>query len=75
MTKNQIMARLMERGTNLRQFAAGHGYKPRTVYLVVDRWAGRSDAPLGRLSYRILQDLSCEVGQEVIPGILTENAA
>lgn len=74
MTKRQIHARLIERGTNFHRWALDHGYKSRTVRLVVERWAGRQDPPLGRLSYEILQELSREVGEEIIPGILQDAA-
>lgn len=72
MNKQQIHARLIERQSNFRQFALAQGYSPRTVTQVVDRWAGRNELPRGRLSFRILKDLSLVVGKEVIPGILHE---
>jgi len=74
MKKQQIHARLIERDTNFRQWAIAHRYEPRTVTQVVNRWCGRKDLPRGRLSYRILRDLSREIGREVIPGILAEVA-
>lgn len=70
MKKQQIQARLVEQGSSFRQFALAHGYGPRTVTQVVSRWAGRKDMPRGRLTFRILQDLSREIGTEVLPGIL-----
>ena len=73
LTYNQIQARLVERGSNFRRFALDHGYAPRTVTQVVTRWAGKNELPVGRKSFRILVDLSHEIGQEVTPGIL--NAA
>lgn len=72
MNKRQIHARLIERGSNYRQFALAAGYEPRTVYQAVDRWAGGIDMPRGRLTYKILRDLSKAIGKEVIPGILHE---
>lgn len=74
MNKRQIQARLIERGSNFRQFALSRGYEPRTVLAVVDRWAGKSELPRGRLSFRILKDLSAEIGKEVTPGISREAA-
>lgn len=74
MNKRQIQARLIERGSNFRRFALSQGYEPRTVLAVVDRWAGKSDLPRGRLSFRILKDLSRVIGQEVTPGITQEAA-
>jgi len=74
MNKRQIQARLIERGSNFRQFALAHGYEPRTVTQVVTRWAGKRDLPRGRLSFRILHDLSQEIGREVCPGLFDETA-
>lgn len=70
MQKKQIQAKLIERDSNFRQFALAKGYEPRTVVAVVDRWAGKSDLPRGRLSFRILKELSLAIGKEVTPGIL-----
>lgn len=73
MEKRQIQARLIEKGSNFRQFAISHKYVPRTVTQVVDRWAGSSTLPCGRLTFCILKDLSRFIDQEVLPGILTES--
>ena len=70
MEKRLIQARLIERGSNFRRFAISHGYEPRTVTQVIQRWAGHNGLPSGRLTFRILQDLSVFIGQEVLPGIL-----
>ncbi|EAA7438886.1 hypothetical protein DS513_19750 [Salmonella enterica subsp. enterica serovar Sandiego] len=70
MNKHQILVRLVEQHSNFRQFALSSGYKPRTVTQAVDRWAGSHDMPRGRLTYKILKDLSKTIGAEVIPGIL-----
>ena len=72
MNKQQVRARLVERGSSLRQFALNAGYEPRTVTQAVSRWAGKSERPRGRLTYRILRDLSVAIGKEVPPGILKE---
>lgn len=72
MNKRKIQARLIERDSNFRQFALCGGYEPRTVTQAVDRWAGRKELPRGRLTYKILRDLSVAIGAEVIPGILNE---
>jgi hypothetical protein len=73
MEKRQIQARLIERGSNFRQFALSHGYEVRTVTQVVQRWAGHNKLPRGRLTFQILQDLSRLIGKEVLPGILAES--
>ncbi|EDS5484649.1 hypothetical protein HY28_005249 [Salmonella enterica subsp. enterica] len=70
MNKHQIQVRLVERHTSFRQFALSRGYKPRTVTQAVNRWAGSYEFPRGRLTYRILRDLSRVIDAEVIPGIL-----
>ncbi|WP_397377100.1 hypothetical protein [Pseudomonas sp.] len=70
MTKLQIRARLIEQGISLRQFALKHGYDPRTVTQVLDRWAGSPTLPSGRISFSIMHDLSVAVGSELIPGLL-----
>ena len=70
LSKRQIHASLIEQGSSFRQFAIAHGYEPRTVTQVVERWAGKSDLPSGRMSFCILRDLSRVIGKEVLPGIL-----
>ena len=74
MEKRQIQARLIERGSNFRQFALSHGYEVRTVTQVVQRWAGHKKLPRGRLTFQILRDLSRMIGKEILPGILAESA-
>lgn len=73
MEKRQIQARLIEHGSNFRHFAISHGYEPRTVTQVVQRWAGHDTLPRGRLSFLILQDLSKVIGKEIVPGILADS--
>ncbi len=72
MTPNQIRARLVEKGSSFRQFALTNGYEPRTVTQAVDRWAESNSLPRGRLTFRILRDLSRELGVEILPGLLTD---
>lgn len=72
MNKRQIHARLIEQGSNFRQFAISTGYEPRTVTQAVDRWAGKNKLPRGRLTFRILKELSRTIGKEIVPGILHE---
>lgn len=74
MEKRQVQARLIERGSNFRQFALSHGYEVRTVTQVVQRWAGNNKLPRGRLTFQILRDLSRMIGKEIVPGILAESA-
>lgn len=73
MEKRQIQARLIERGSNFRQFALSHGYEVRTVTQVVQRWAGHDKLPRGRLTFQILRDLSRVINKEVLPGILADS--
>ena len=65
-----VQARLIEQGSNLRRFAITNGYLPRTVSQTVYRWAGQQGEPRGRLTYKILNDLSKTVGYEIIKGPL-----
>lgn len=69
MTKQQIHAKLIEQGLTFRQFALAHHYTPRTVLAAVERWAGKSTLPRGRLTFQILQDLSKQIGTDIIPGL------
>lgn len=73
MNKRQIQARLIEHGSNFRQFALSHGYEPRTVTQVVQRWAEHKSLPRGRLTFCILRDISRLIGVEVLPGILADS--
>lgn len=75
MAPNQIRARLVENGSSFRQFALAHGYEPRTVTQAVERWAGQQGLPRGRKTFRILRDLSKVIGQEILPGILTDDTS
>lgn len=74
MKKNQVHARLIEQGSNFEQWALANGYKPRTVTQAVTRWAGKNRLPQGRLTFRILLELSRTIGKEIIPGIMKEAA-
>jgi hypothetical protein len=74
MKKHQVHAALIERHTNFRRFALARGYHPRTVTQTVARWAGARSLPRGLLSYRILRDLSREIGREIVPGVLRDEA-
>lgn len=69
MKHNQIHARLIERNSNFEQWAKDNGYNPRTVQQAVKRWAGVNGAPRGRLTFRILKELSEFIGQEIIEGV------
>lgn len=70
MNNRQIQARLVERDSSFRQFALCNGYAPRTVTQAVARWAGKSEFPRGRLTFKIIRELSVAIGEEIIPGIL-----
>lgn len=75
LTKREIHARLIEKGTTFRRWSLEHGYKPRTVLMTVERWAERDDQPRGRLTYQILSDLSRFTGIEIVQGALTTPCA
>ncbi|MCX7067310.1 MAG: hypothetical protein NTW85_06430 [Methylococcales bacterium] len=69
MTKQAILAGLVARGSNFRQFALAHGYDPRTVPKVVARYADTDRKPRGIQTYAILRDLSTLLGEPVIDGL------
>lgn len=78
MTPNQIRARLIEQGSNLRQFALQNGYEPRTVSQVVARHAGQKALPNGRLAFEILSKLAANIGvttTDVMPACQTEQTS
>jgi hypothetical protein len=70
MTPRQVRARLLALDHTYSSWAKAHGYETRTVTQAVNRWANRAELPRGRLTYRILKDLSRTIGQEILPGIL-----
>jgi hypothetical protein len=72
MTRKELNIALAEQETNLRQWALDHGYKPRTVQQVVQRYIGTDREPRGRLTYKILRELSRTLGKEILPGILKD---
>lgn len=75
MKRHQIRAHLlMASGLSYRQWAIKHGYGPRTVTQAVARYAGKKGLPRGRLTFRILRDLSQTIGKEVVAGVLREVA-
>lgn len=61
-TVEKIREELKERGTSLQAWALRKGYVPRTVNIVVHRWAHRTDrVPHGGLSRQIMADLHREL--------------
>lgn len=71
MKKHSVRARLVEQGSSLRAWAIDNGFQPRTVAQAVHRWAGKDRLPRGLTTYRILQKLSQEIGEEITKGVLT----
>lgn len=69
MTKNQILAKLVERDSNFRRFAHAHQYRSRTVTQAITRYADSNKMPRGILTYKILRDLSKFIGEPVIDGL------
>lgn len=70
MNKRQIHAGLIEQGLSFRKFAISKGYDPRTVTQTVARWAGSQTLPNGRVAFSIMRELSVQLGNELIPGLL-----
>lgn len=62
-------------GLTYRQWALRRNYGPRTVTQAVSRWAGKKELPRGRLTYRILRDLSRDIKKELVPGVLSGDGA
>jgi hypothetical protein len=70
MTRNQVLAKLVERGSNPSRFAVANKYQPRTVQQTIKRYVGNpSRRPRGILTCKILRDLSNFIGQPVIDGV------
>lgn len=66
-----VRAQLVARETSYRRWALERGYDPRLVTSVVSRYAGAQRLPRGRVSFRILRDLSQFIGKEIAPGALS----
>ena len=68
MSSQRIYAALRARGTSVPAWARAHGYQPRTVYQVIERWAHRTDRPPhGGMARQIIADLRAELGPELVP--------
>lgn len=74
MKKANVRSLLVARDMSYRRWAMARGYDPRLVTSVVSRYAGTHKLPRGRLSYRILRELSQYIGKEIVPGVLEETA-
>lgn len=70
----RVYANLVLQGHTLTSWAEAKGYLPRTANQVVTRYAGTQDQPRGRLSWKILCELSQDTGIELVPGSLKEVA-
>lgn len=60
----QVLDALRRRGTSARRWALVRGYRVRTVYAAIGRWAHRPDRPLGGINRQILADLRAELGDD-----------
>lgn len=65
---------LLATGLTYRQWAIKHNYGPRTVTQAVHRYAGKTELPRGRLTFRILRELSKTIGKDIVPGVTKEAA-
>jgi hypothetical protein len=72
MTRKELTLLLAEKELSLRQWALEHGYNPRTVAQVVSRYTNTDRQPRGRMTHRILRELSQALGKEILPGILED---
>lgn len=73
-TFRRAYAALVLKGHSWASWADEKGYLPRTVTQVVNRYAGTNDQPRGRLTWKILCDLSRDTGIELVPGSLSKAA-
>ncbi|MFY9179645.1 MAG: hypothetical protein WAO12_07695 [Venatoribacter sp.] len=73
-TFRRAQAALVMKGYSYRSWAEEKGYVARTVIQAVHRYAGTQDQPRGRLTWKILCDLSRDTGIELVPGSLKEAA-
>lgn len=74
MKPHQVRAALVARKTSYKQWALAHRYEPRMVVYAVNTYAGSQRKPRGLVTFRILRDLSREIGREISPGILRSEA-
>lgn len=65
----KVQSLLVEKDSSFRKWALENDYHPRTVTQTVSRYAGGTDLPIGRLSFRILVKLSNALEHEIVPGI------
>jgi transposase len=69
----QVQRTLYEQGKTLRSWCRKHGHSYRTTLNALSRHAGgHAREPWGRKTRAALRDLSREIGQEIIPGALTD---
>lgn len=73
-TFRKLHAQLILKGYSWASWAEKHGYLARTVTQAAYRYAGSKDQPRGRLTWKILCDLSRDTGIELVPGSLKDAA-
>lgn len=72
---DRVRARLLSRtGMSIRAWSMARNYKPRNVHAALTRWAGRNRPPMGRIAFRVLRDMSQDIGEEIVPGLFDEAA-
>lgn len=74
MNPQAVRAQLMLRGLSYRAWARARKYEPRMVVYAVNTYAGGDRLPRGRLTFRILRDLSKTIGKDIVPGVTKEVA-
>jgi len=65
MNANKVLGHFISEGISLHKWSAAHGYKFKTVYAVLARWADKKGQPRGALTKQILTDLEKEVGSNI----------
>jgi hypothetical protein len=64
----RIHAAFRARSTTTRQWALGRGYDPRSVYVAIKSWVGRTDRePHGGQARQIIRLLRQELGTDLVP--------
>ena len=75
MNKNEIRSELLRQGYSIRSWARKHGFCEFTTLASINRYAGTSEVPRGRVTFAILVRLSRTVGKEIVPGLYALNKA
>jgi hypothetical protein len=63
---NTLRARLIERGSNIDDWARSHGHKEGTVRRIISRFVGKDKRPQAdTLSRQIIDDIEADTGVQI----------